>query len=53
MQCRKVINVYELSKTVNEQEFVDKVRMAYDVVEHQEIESVEEEWKELRDAVLK
>ena len=52
MQCREVIKVSELSKRVKEQEYAEKVRMAYERIEHQEIRSVEEEWKDFRDAVL-
>ena len=33
MQCRKAIKVSVLSKRVKEQEYVDKVRMAYERIE--------------------
>ena len=52
MQCTEVIKVSELSKTVKNKEYVDKVRMAYERIEHQEIESVEEDWEEFGDAVM-
>ena len=53
VQCRELIKVSELSKRVNEQEYTEKVRMAYEKNERHEIRSVEDEWKELSDAVLK
>ena len=52
VQCREKIKSSELSKRVKEQEYEEKVRMAYERIEHQEIMIVEEEWKEFRDAVL-
>ena len=48
-----MIKVSELSKRVKEQGYAEKERMAYERIEHQEIKSVEEEWNEFRDAVLK
>ena len=42
-RCREVIKVCEMSKRVKEQEYVSKVRMAYERIEHQEIKSIEEE----------
>ena len=50
MQCKEVIKVSELSKRVKEQEYAEKVRMAYEMIEQQEIRSVEEEWKVFRDS---
>ena len=52
MQRMEVIKVSELIKRVKEQKYAEKVRMVYERIEHQEIRSVEEEWKEFRDAVL-
>ena len=43
----------ELSKGVKEQQYIGKVRMAYEKIERKEINRVEENWKELMDAVLK
>ena len=37
MQCRKVTKVCELSTKVKEQVYVKKVRMAYEIIEHQEM----------------
>ena len=37
---------------MKEQEYAEKVRRAYERIEHQEIKSVEEEWKDFRYAVL-
>ena len=48
-----IIKVSELSKRGKEQEYMEKVRMAYERIEQQEIKSVEEEWKVFRDTVLK
>ena len=45
MHCREVIKVNKLSKRGKEQECTEKVRMAYERIEQQEIRSVEEEWK--------
>ena len=53
MQCREVIEVSELNKRGKEQEYTEKVRMACERIEQQEIRSVEEEWKVFRDTVLK
>ena len=52
MQYRVVIKVSELSKREKEQEYAEKVRMANERIEHQEIMGVEEKWKDLRDTVL-
>ena len=41
--CREVIKVSELIKRGKEQEYAQKVRMAYERIEQQEIMSVEEE----------
>ena len=38
---------------MREQEYEEKVRMAYKMIDHQEIKSVEEERREFRDTVLK
>ena len=37
---------------MKEQEYAEKVRMAHERIEHQEIMSVEEEWKDFRDAKI-
>ena len=38
---------------MKEQEYIGKVEMAYERIMCKEIRSVDEEWKEFRDAVLK
>ena len=43
----------KLSKRGKEQEYAEKVRMANERIEQQEIRSVEEEWKVFSDTVLK
>ena len=53
VQCGEIIKVSELSKTVEEQEYVDSIRIAYEMIEHQEIKSIDEQLEKLRDAVLK
>ena len=48
-----MIKVSELSKGGKDQEYAEKVRMAYEKIERLGIRSVEEDWKVFRDAVLK
>ena len=36
MQCKEVIKVNELSKRVKEQEYAEKIRIAYERIEQQE-----------------
>ena len=53
MQCRELIKVSQLSKRKKEQEYAEKIKMAYERIDQQEIRSVEEKWKVYRDTLLK
>ena len=52
MQCSEIVKISDLNNREKEQEYVGKVRIAFDRIAHQEIGNVEE-WKEFRDILVK